>query len=191
MTCFPVLEHKQVQRELEAEDTLCSYWKKRALCAEEEVVKLKERCVEAERWAKRQVDDNRANASFAWAQVAKAEAATEKAEEATRHLYAEVKRLRFELTFVPKPSVPREDLLPLAPGPSQTPVPSQRAEAEQRRNKARKVDHKENKRAGALKRQADAVDEQLAALEEEAEAYLAEQGAAAWEECANRDGGIS
>ena len=146
------LECEKLQREVEDEKTNTDYWRKRCLDAERETAALKQRCLEAERWAKRQVDDNRANATVAWDWA-------DKAEWAAASWHKEVLRLQHELTQVPRPAVPRDDLLPPSssssstPAPSQEPPPSEKTEAQRAKAKERKAPQKENKRQGALERE--------------------------------------
>ena len=142
------LECQKLQREVEDEKTNTDYWRKRCLDAERETAALKQRCLEAERWAKRQVDDNRANATVAWDWA-------DKAEWAAPSWHKEVLRLQHELTQVPRPAVPRDDLLPPSssssstPAPSQEPPPSEKTEAQRATAKERKARQKETKRQGA------------------------------------------
>ena len=76
-------------REVEDEQAKTAHWKKHYLDADRENAALKQRALDAERWATRKVDDNRANTIVAWGEA-------DKEEKAAVYLHAEVRR-RFVL----------------------------------------------------------------------------------------------
>ena len=164
----------------------------RCLTAEGAAAAAKRRVDEQERWAKRQVSDNRALAFSAQAGQAAAEAGQAAAEQEAERLRRELAWTRYQLTQQPQSTeLPRDDLLPASqPQVNQVQPAGTRKGREQQRNKDRRADQKERKRAARLERRADAALAQMAALEEEAEAALpeeteadlAEEGAAAWAE---------
>ena len=161
------------------------YLEERAANAEAENAACKRRAEEAERWAKRQVDDNRTDMSSAQQEAALA------INYATR-VENQLAYVAHLATFIPREAVPLDDLLPASELPQQTATKGgTRTTAAKARARIKKEKQTESKRREVSARKADALAEQLTALEKQAAACLAEQGAAAWLKFGGREGGIS